>query len=454
MKPHWPLVVIVAAYLIIGALYAIRIPAWQMPDEPAHYNYVRQLAQTGAIPVIESTDWVNGLVPIGPTNRDVPVEKLTYEDHQPPLFYLLSAPIFALTNGSLTALRLFSLLVGALTIVFAYFAVVTVFPTHPWLAAFAAAFVALLPQHMFIMAGFNNDSLAEALLALALWLSVRLILQREAARSRDIVILAVVVGLCLLTKAQAYLALPIALIAVFLAMREPGKPASRWLRPLLIVLIVSGLFGLLWWIHSAQLYGGADFLGLQRHNAVVIGQPTTAEWIAQYGAGGVLARMAQTTFQSYWGQFGWMSIVLPAWMYLLFLGFTLVSAALFVAWWLHGVSAKRRLQGQTQTKSGASIYSPYLVLTKEQSQSLTLMALLALFTLLAFFWYNTQFVQHQGRYLYPALVPVGTAFALGWGFIFSRRVRIERWLWLILLIVLSAIDLYFLFRVILRAMEV
>ena len=33
----------VAAYLTIGVLYGFRTPAWQVPDEPAHYNYVRHL---------------------------------------------------------------------------------------------------------------------------------------------------------------------------------------------------------------------------------------------------------------------------------------------------------------------------------------------------------------------------------------------------------------------------
>jgi hypothetical protein len=30
-----------------------------------------------------------------------------------------------------------------------------------------------------------------------------------------------------------------------------------------------------------------------------------------------------------------------------------------------------------------------------------------------FAWYNTKFLQHQGRYLFPALIPIGTAAALG-----------------------------------------
>lgn len=37
----------------------------------------------------------------------------------------------------------------------------------------------------------------------------------------------------------------------------------------------------------------------------------------------------------------------------------------------------------------------------------------AFLTLLSYFWYNLKFVQHQGRYLFPALIPLGLAFALG-----------------------------------------
>jgi hypothetical protein len=35
-------------------------------------------------------------------------------------------------------------------------------------------------------------------------------------------------------------------------------------------------------------------------------------------------------------------------------------------------------------------------------------------TVAAYLWYNTQFVQHQGRYLFTALIAIGLAVALGW----------------------------------------
>lgn len=453
LSRHWPLAVIIVAYLIIGGLFSTRVPAWQNPDEPGHWNYTRQFLQTGRLPIIEPNDWDIKLVPIGPDQRDVPVERITYQDHQPPLFYLVTSPAFAVTGGSLTAMRLASLLIGAFTIVFAYLTVATIFPAHLYLAAFAAAFLGLLPQHVFIMSGYNNDSLSEALLALALWLSVRAVRDEPDIPRGEVILLGIVVGLCFWTKAQAYLALPVAAFALWRACWHAPDATRKAIRRLIIMGVVAFLIGLPWWIHNLQMYGGTDFLGLQRHNAVVVGQPTTAEWIAQFGFGGLLSRMTQTTFQSYWGQFGWMSVLMDTRFYWLLLAFTLLSAVLFVAWWVHGSSAKRRLQGQTQTKSGASIYSPYLVLTETQSRRLTVLAVLMLLTALAFIWYNLQFVQHQGRYLFQGLIPVATAFALGWSFILSRRENLARWLWLVVLIGLFAFNGYLLLRVILPAMN-
>ncbi len=445
LSRHWPLAIILATYLVIGGLFSARVPAWQNPDEPAHWNYTRQFVQTGRLPVIEPADWDVKLVPLGPDQRDVPVERLTYEDHQPPLFYLVTSPAYAFTGGNLVAMRLASLLIGALTIILVYLTVAIIFPARLYLAAFAAAFAGLLPQHLFIMSGYNNDSLSEALLALVVYLSVRAIRDEQDLSRGAVIALGVAVGVCFWTKAQAYLALPVAAFALWRTCWDAPDARRKAVRRLVTLLGVSLLIGLPWWVHNVQMYGGTDFLGLQHHNEVVVGQPTTAEWILQYGFGGVIARLLQTTFQSFWGQFGWMTIPLQTPFYLLLLAFTLVSAGLFVTWWLNVRSAKR--------SHDANIHSSNIVLSETQSRRLVLLAVLMGLTVLAFIWYNLQFVQHQGRYLYPALIPVSTAFALGWAFPFSRRENIARWLWLVMLIGLSAFNGYLLLRVILPAMK-
>ncbi len=438
LRRHWPLAAVLATYLIVGSAFALLTPAWQNPDEPAHYNYVRQLVITGRFPVIEAQDWTAGLVPIAPNTRDIPTTRMTYEDHQPPLFYLLSVPVFALWQGDLVALRLFALLIGALVVLCAYAAVNAVFPARPALAALSASFVALLPQHLAIMASYNNDALAEALLNLTLLLAVRLVVGRDALIPRQAVRLGFVAGLSLLTKAQAYLALPVALLGTWLASRtQPIQDRRSTLGLLAMVAAVAALLGLPWWVRNITLYGGLDFLGLQRHNEVVIGQPTTAEWLAERGPAEWLSRMMQTTFQSFWGQFGWMTVPLAPRFYLVLFAFTLLSAALFLAWWLRSSRGER--QGASPTLA--------------QSRALTLMATLALLTVLAFAWYNAQFVQHQGRYLFPALVPMATALALGWDFALARWPLLARWLWAALSFGLAAFNLYLLFRVILPEMN-
>jgi 4-amino-4-deoxy-L-arabinose transferase-like glycosyltransferase len=474
VAPGWPLAFILAVYLVLGGLFAALIPPWQVPDEPAHYNYARQLAQTGAYPVIALGDYDQDLIGTKiapPTARpSFSLDAVQYEDHQPPLFYTLAVPVFLLFGGALIPLRLFSLFIGAFVVVFAYLTLREIFPEHVYIAAFAAAFVALLPQHLHMMAGFNNDSLSEALLALAVWLSARLIMKSGRVEmqgsggageqpplhlftSSPLLLLSVVIGLAFLTKAQAYLALPVALFAVLVSGYR-RQSMGRLIGSLVLVTAVACLIGLPWWIHGLQVYGGTDVLGLQRHNMVVAGQPTTAEWIAQYGWGGLLSRMAQFTFQSFWGQFGWMSIVIDRRFYVLFLAVTAISTVLFLAWWAHGLSAKSRLKGKETTSTGASIYSPYLVLTRQQTLALDMLALLALCALLGFIWYNLQFVQHQGRYLFSGLIPIAAALSLGWHFVLSRKgARLLPWLWLALLLGFIALDAHMLFRVILPAMR-
>ena len=89
------LLVILALYLILGVLYAVRTPAWQAPDEPAHYNYVRFVATTGGFPVLQMGDYPHGYMEEIKSRKfppDLSIDPIRYEFHQPPLYYALLAP--------------------------------------------------------------------------------------------------------------------------------------------------------------------------------------------------------------------------------------------------------------------------------------------------------------------------------------------------------------------------
>ncbi|WP_395143208.1 hypothetical protein, partial [Armatimonas sp.] len=109
---------ILAAALVLSVSFAVKVPFDHNPDESSHRDYVRLLVeQKGLVmfvpspgrkplpaSVTETMQAREGMteLPEGATSRD--------EVHQPPLYYVLAALVFAITGGgSLLALRLVAL---------------------------------------------------------------------------------------------------------------------------------------------------------------------------------------------------------------------------------------------------------------------------------------------------------------------------------------------------------
>lgn len=394
---HTPIFLILLTFLLLGGLYATLTPDWQAPDEPAHYNYVRQLAE-GRLPVMEMGDYdeayKNAAVSAGFTPQ-YDVSPITYEDWQPPLYYLLLTPVFWLTGGSLLALRLASLLLGAGVVALAYGVAQRLWPQQMWVAWGTAVFVAFLPQHLAILASVNNDALAELLIAGILFLLVGIGDRGLGTRKRAALILGVLLGLGYLTKGTVY---PVtAVIGVALLQRYWGNWRDL-VRVGLWVFVPAFLLGGLWWGRNVVVYDGLDFLGKVAHDAVVIGQPRTAELVAQVGLTEALRQFGQTTFRSFWGQFGWMALPMlhPRWLYPL-LALLMATAVLGLLAPLFHLARQRRI-----VHEGISRPTWLLLL----HFGLTVGVHVA---------YNVTFIQHQGRYLFPALIPIGVGMMVGWG---------------------------------------
>lgn len=397
-RRHFPLVIILLAYLAVATLFAINTPAWQAPDEPAHYNYIRQLA-AGVLPVIEPADYdesyrsravSSGFAP------QYPIEPLTYEDWQPPLYYLLLTPVFLLTGGALLALRLASLLLGLGILICTYGIAHLLWPQEQWLALTATAFVAFLPQHVAILSSVNNDSLSELIVALILWLLVANLVRfyrGKRLRPRRWFLTGILLGLGFLTKLTVYIMAPLILVTIFLIYGQ------RWplvWRSLLSVFLPASLLGALWWLRNLIVYDGFDPLAMMAHDVAVVGQPRTIEWISTFGLLETLERFAATTFLSFWGQFGWMGVLMEPSIYQILLAFSV----LVVAGMLWRITFDSPREGRSPGDQAA------------RSLRLILVVLFVL-NLLLYVAYNLTFVQHQGRYLFAALIPIALAVAAG-----------------------------------------
>ena len=485
------------AYLIVGSMFAILTPDWQVPDEPAHYNYARQIAERRrCCPVIEPGDWDQAYLSQLTSTRFRPdlltnLNTIQYEDHQPPLYYQLNSLIYSALGSSLLALRLFSVLLGAGVVWCAYTLSQTLMPDRPGVALGAAAFVAFLPQHVAMLAGVNNDSLVELLIGLTLLMTARFLLGQIEQNRRLALLLLVValpvlsillggwriptfvgvvfvavlavgvlvpslanngdwqiwaigilVGLIFTTKATGYFVAGLIPLAIVMRYRRPvnAPPIIRrayrrtLLRRLAYFLIPALLLGGLWWLRNFSTYGFPDFIGLGAHDRVVVDQARTAARIAEIGFGPYLAEAVSITFNSFWGQFGWMALPLQNWMYTIFLVIMLVAVA--------GLLIDRFVLKLPPV-------APELARRK---RLVWLMLWLAIgLTLLMYVYYNAEFLQLQGRYLFPALIPLALLLAVGldaWRRWLLPRVTWAQWLPLLVFGLLAPLDVYVILRVI------
>lgn len=428
--------VILLGYLLVGALFAIYTPAWQAPDEPAHYNYAAQVAGGGCCPQIKPGDWQSAYQQQLTTVKFAPdylerLDTIQYEDHQPPLYYLLASILYKLTDGALAALRLLSVGLGAAVVALSYAIGKRILPNEPQIALGTMALVAFQPQHLSMMSAVNNDALGELVIALALLWLIRY-LQTDRVPVWQ---LGIIMGLGLLSKTTTYFLAGLIPLAMSLKWHVQKRPLAALARPLAVFLLIAGGMGGLWWLRNIHIYGFPDFLGLAAHDAAVADQMRRAEYIAQHGSEMYLREMFRVSFNSFWGQFGWMALpldgVLGGWIYRAFalLSFAGLSGAV-----LSVLARKSDVRpARVQTQIGIIFAAAFALV------------------LLAYLYYNIEFLQWQGRYLFAGLIPL--AWTLVYGLDFWRGLILPRWdaaRWLTVMgwMSLLALDVYLLFQVI------
>ncbi len=388
MARYAPLAVL-GAHLLLALLYNLNTPFGNngyanTPDEGAHFQYVRYVAQAWRLPVFEGYEGVG------------------YEAHQPPLYYFLAGIVYHLVGGEGKGVRLLSTLASGGVVWLTWLTLRRLFPPYPLMALVGMAFVAFLPMHLAIGSAVGNDALTNLLFAGVLYgLAVGLSSGRDALW-RHSVLLGVLTGLAVLTKATTILLFPLVIGGVALSTRGFGK--QRWKQALLLNLITIGIALLMsgwWFVRNAILYDdpllqktflrvfagtakAEDFFqaGMSRaeYARLVVDWTLRSFWFA-YGT----PRTAHTGLPNflpdsvYWGLWGWSVLALMG----------------------LGVFLYRARRGQEPLEPPTRLW-------------LWLAGLTLLLVTLSFVLFVRIFFQTQGRYFYPALVPIAVFLALGW----------------------------------------
>lgn len=449
-RPPFILAIILLGYLTAATLFALLTPPWQLPDEPAHYNYIAHIARGDGLPVLKMGDFDAEYIGQVVSERfpaELSVEPLRYESYQPPLYYLTAVPIYWLANGmndvtspadyghALQALRLYGVLLGFGTLLLIYNCLAIAFPDRPAVRLCATAFAGTLPMHVAMTAAVNNDSLAIFLLlasslVLLRWMKTALS-DREVEKKGPFLLLGMLLGFGLMTKIYAYIFLSVCLIIIGLISWR-----KRDFRQALInagwVLLPALLLGISVWIRNMTLYGLLDPLGMAWHDAVVVGQATTQGWIEQNGWNAYWQRAIGFTFRSFWGVFGWLGLFWDERLYTLvrILSITVgIGFAGAVLSTMFGIVKPQSNDDPTEDQTHS--FHLWVAL---------LLGITAAATLAGYVIYNLKFVQHQGRYFFWGILPISTFFALGWRQL--MRARTGRWASIGAMLILTGLAFY------------
>jgi len=407
--------VIVAIYLAIGSLYALRTPVYNAPDEPAHANYVRALSRREGLPVLVPGDWDLPLLEDLKARRfpeGSDVAAIRYESHQPPIYYLVLAPLAQIVSeerAQVVVMRFGSLAIGLLGVVLIYHVARCLLDADA--ALLAMGFAAFLPMRVAVSTSVSNDIAVELLVTAALLLALNR--RRTGVGPTAAAMLGGLAALAFLSKLSGVACVAIAGSAILLF---PVRARKRSLA-IASAVYLAGIVP--WLVRGAIAYGPLDPLGLSRHDQVVVAQARTGPLDAE-----IIGSMASTLFRSFWGQFGWMGVLMDERLYLGLAMFSLVIAlgiGLFVSpWGSFWTAVDRRDRGAWLVAA-----APLVVVA----------AMTAL--------YNLTYLQPQGRYLFPAMATVGLAVAAGLREIVATRQRIP--VFGVILSLMVAIDLICLF---------
>jgi len=362
-------------YTLPGLVKSGHVKDIGAPDELAHSEYVDDLFHDRGFPVA------------GVNN---PQSGPHYENHQPPLFYLTEVAVFKLNGGesvwfSPTAqiqARTVNGIIGAGTVAAVFFMAFWA-TKKPALALFSAAVTALLPMFCALSGAVSNDPM------LYLWMSWCLAFLVKGCRGwtwGTALLVGLFAGLAMLTKTTGIILLPLIVIAGFLA-----TPRARWFY-VASALLIAIAFNWAWWWRNQQLYH--DPLALSVFHQLWPADYHPAEWLRDPRAfahwGYVLVAGVLLSFI---GEFGYMDIHLPYWIYvpliIVLLSFLFAGLRARIdsrgAWWL--------------------------------------ILLYTLFVVGAFVQFNLSYRQPQARYIYPAIGPLAIFIGLGVSRVSGRHAK-------------------------------
>ena len=226
----------IAAIAVLGGVTAVRFHVFAAVDELAHVSYVQDVAEQGALPWLGRSyvSWQMEAIEQDTYPRRSTVDPrhyglagYSYEAFQPPLYYLLAVPAFAIPSNyrdKVIAVRLFDVLLLLAAVALLALLARALSLAHRWELLAAALSVLLWPGVIVRVVTVSNAALElpiTLLYVLAVW-------HATTRRSpRLLLAAAALLGLCLLTALTLVFLVVLMAFPALALLRERRGPAPR-----------------------------------------------------------------------------------------------------------------------------------------------------------------------------------------------------------------------------------
>ena len=422
LSERWWVGLWVAVFAATGLAYSLVVPPFETPDELYHYAFARHLAQGKGLPVQAETAtgpwaqegsqaplyyalvagairWIDqdDFEQVAVRNPRANLGDPTYPGNKNFILYSARRRPLQDTVLAVHVARGVSVLLGIATLLCTYGLARLAFPEDRETRLLALAWMATLPQFAFISASVSNDNVINALAGANLLFMARLAVRpsHQPVRLREWMGLGVLLGLAALGKLHGLGLLVLAGLVVLLRSYLERDRSQLW-RGGAAVLGIAGLVAGWWYLRNWLLYG--DVLGV-RHLLTITGQRTEPLTL------GRLMGELRGLRWSFWGLFGWFSVLMPRGWYRLVDGLGLLA---FVgAWWALAQLPRERLRPRALLRSPVT-----------RVHLLALTWLLLSLGLMAYWLWVAEGA--QGRLLFPALPAFALVFAAGIGIWLGR----------------------------------
>lgn len=380
---HRLFLVVVVVGIVCRITFSLSTPNFNAPDEQSHFNYIKYLYEKRSFPVQTTKTG-------SPTND--------WEYYQPPVYYLASVPAYWISHNlfdnnyiTVRVIRLLSIVLWMVNVIFTLKILDNLHLKEIFIRIFVISMVCLLPTYTFLSSVINNDNLLITMGGGILYLL-------SSKRSfRSSILMGILLGLALLTKLTAVIYIFVIAGLLFTQWMKRSLSFSSASTHFVLIIMLAAIIWLPWAVRNLNVYGDITAESIANN---------PAHWPSIFHAIVATQNMINESFWAVSGIYNDIGFLPHIGIYV---------ACFAIIGILYGMLSSRK--------------PLYEFFTGDKGSFMTAMALAVPVNMVLALRFGVLYMQGQGRFLFPMLIPISLFTAIGIALLgvvnYSKRAHIH-----------------------------